>query len=626
MKKFIQETPHLAAGLIAFLLGLLLMVPAYLCISYWEAPRPASVGTWEDFSEAQKKGLVEAIRVYEDQKMFQYSTGSERWVSVPKAGHIMRDYPGVVYPKEQKAKLTIAAAIAFLVVCPFLAMSSKVQQYATPGPQKSAPAVASGSSQQPLQKPTHIQQPPRQEQQMPTQKPPRRPPVEEEPQEEVDITAASRMKVSAFEDKSITFDDIAGYETTKKNMEFIVHCLTHPELLKQTGAKVPSGILLYGPPGTGKTLMARAIAGSAGVGFFSGNASDFVNKWVGVGADNVRALYREARAHAPSVVFIDEIDAVGGQRTGEMNDEHRQTLNALLAEMDGINKETGVLTIAATNSFESLDSALVRAGRFDRKIMIPLPSYEDRLAIIKLYAQRRNMSPDISLEKLAKDTVGLSGSEINTLFNEASLRAVQNNRGIVLAEDVDEALTQMLTNGESLKATNKKDLEIAAYHEAGHTVILKLLAHRSVPKVTIIGSTAGYVGLTRQSEEEERKLMPVQQIRALIVAAYGGRAAEELIFGRDAVTTGARQDIQHASSLIREYLQHGAGSTLLDMEAFSGRQGVLDNAAEAKALSSELYAQAVSFLTEHRGALERVAMALLEKDTLMEDELSQLLL
>ena len=210
--------------------------------------------------------------------------------------------------------------------------------------------------------------------------------------------------------------------------------------------------------------MARAIAGTAGVNFYSANASEFVNTWVGQGAKNVRALYKAAKANAPSIVFIDELDAIGGQRTSGQNQEYRQTLNALLTEIDGMDKDSGVLTIAATNDFENLDTALVRAGRFDRKIIIPLPNVADRLAIIKLYAAKRHMASDISLEKLARETVGMSGSGISTLFNEASIRAVMANRSVIGWEDLDGAMTQMLTNGEAAKAANKEDLKIGRAH------------------------------------------------------------------------------------------------------------------------------------------------------------------
>lgn len=423
-----------------------------------------------------------------------------------------------------------------------------------------------------------------------------------------------------------TFDDIAGYEETKKNLSFIVKCLQKPELLAQVGGKVPSGVLLYGPPGTGKTLLASAMAGTAGVNFYTANASEFVNMWVGVGPKNVRALYAEAKAHAPSIVFIDEIDAIGGKRNDQQGQEYRMTLNALLSEMDGIEKN-GVITIAATNTFEDLDPALIRPGRFDRKVMVPLPNYDDRLAIAKLYAAKRNLAEDVSLENLARDSAGLSGSAIATVFNEASLRAVMADRNIITAADIDGALTQILTNGENSKNKNRKDLEIVAYHEAGHAIIVRKLCGEVVPKVTVMGSTTGMAGVTFISSEEERLMTSMQQIRNKIIAAYGGRAAEEIIFGKENVSTGAQQDIQVASQYIRSYMQFGGtNGSLLDEAAFSGQKGAsARDISEAHELSKELYQEAVMFLTDNKDALERVAQALLERETLFEDDLNELL-
>lgn len=425
---------------------------------------------------------------------------------------------------------------------------------------------------------------------------------------------------------TVTFADIAGYEETKKNLAFVVKCLKNPELLKKVGGKVPSGMLMYGPPGTGKTLLASAIAGTAGVNFYAANASEFVNTFVGVGAKNVRALYAEAKAHAPCIVFIDEIDAIGGKRNELQGQEYRMTLNALLSEMDGIEKN-GVITIAATNTFEELDPALIRPGRFDRKVMVPLPNYDDRLAIAKLYAAKYKMSEDVSLENLARDSAGLSGSAIATLFNEASLRALMSDRGIITAADIDGALTQVLTNGEAAKNKNRKDLEIVAYHEAGHAVLVRKLCGEVVPKVTVMGSTTGMAGATYISSNEERLMTSMQQIRNKIIAAYGGRAAEQLIFGKDNVSTGAMHDLQVASRYIRGYIKlGGTNGSLLDEAVFSGRDGASErDLYEARKLSEMLYQEALQYLSDHRDTLERVAQALLEQETLFEEDLDKLL-
>ena len=521
-------------------------------------------------------------------------------------------------PWALRQKIRIASIGLNLIVAPCMASRTRTEQFLNlrkktvkkPQPQAAAASVKEAPPQKsvepPVQKPVQKQEP-------------------AHPQETTQVQApAPTVTPAQPQGPVITFDDIAGYAETKKNMEFIVKCLRNPELLRQVGAKIPAGILLYGPPGTGKTLMAKAIAGTAGVNFYSANASEFVQVWVGQGALNVRALYQAAKANAPSIVFIDELDAIGGTRTSGQNQEYRQTLNALLTEMDGIGKDSGVLTIAATNAFEDLDPALVRPGRFDRKIMIPLPNVADRLAIIKLYAARRNMAPGISLEKLARETVGMSGSAIATMFNEASIRAVMADRGVIIETDLDGALTQMLTNGEAAKATNPEDLKIAAYHEAGHAVIMRLLAKDPVQKVSIIGSTIGAVGMTFRSDNEDRLLVPVEVIRARIIAAYGGRAAEELVFGKENITVGARQDIKDASAYIREYLDCGAGGALLHEETFAGGR-VSPDINTAKNISKALYEEAVKFLGEHRDSLERVAQALLDKETIMEEELEALL-
>lgn len=432
------------------------------------------------------------------------------------------------------------------------------------------------------------------------------------------------INVQAVKKDVTTFADIAGYAETKKNMEFIVRCLQHPEKLRAVGGKIPNGILLYGPPGTGKTLMAKAIAGTAGVKFYSANASEFVNIWVGQGAQNVRTLYQEAKQNAPSIVFIDEIDAIGGTRTTGQNQEYRQTLNALLTEIDGMNKDSGVLTIAATNAFEDLDPALVRPGRFDRKIAIPLPNYDDRMEIINLYAKKRRLASDISLENMAKQTVGMSGSGIATLFNEASIRAVMAGRSIIFAKDIDEAMTQMLTNGEtSSKAARKEDLRVIAYHEAGHAILARLVAKDPVQKVSIIGNTAGAAGFTIRGGDD-RQLLQIETLRGRAVMCYGGRAAEEIVFGKEHITTGSSQDLKDASKYIRAYLEAGAGSTLLIESSFAG-QRIAPDTKEAKDLALRLYDEALAVLNEHRDALDRVANALIARETLMEHDLEVLL-
>ena len=430
MRNMSRNGPQYAIAIITFALGLVLLVPAYLFLTFVLSK------TIETMPAADISGF--------------------------------------------KQKLFVGSAILTLGVGPIMAVYTRTKQYLAPRQEKLKALhkrVSATAAQAPMTKLADVRK------DAPVQPPADIPVVKSEqvePTVTTQVVDEDSIVFNPVERVSTTFADIAGYEQTKKNMEFIIKCLQRPELLREVGAKIPAGILLYGPPGTGKTLMARAIAGTAGVNFYSANASEFVNMWVGQGAKNVRALYQAAKANAPSIVFIDELDAIGGQRTSGQNQEYRQTLNALLTEIDGMDKDSGVLTIAATNDFENLDTALVRAGRFDRKIIIPLPNVADRLAIIKLYAAKRHMASDISLEKLARETVGMSGSGISTLFNEASIRAVMDNRSVIERQDLDGAMTQMLTNGETAKAANIEDLKIAAYHEAGHAIILRLLAHDAV--------------------------------------------------------------------------------------------------------------------------------------------------
>lgn len=512
---------------------------------------------------------------------------------------------------EHLTMLGIVSGLITFMVVPLMANASRAKVYMDQVRPEKRPAI----SQRPVQRPT---------QEKPAQQPkPSKPEKKDEPKnpsvEQTEVT----IRTTPTGGETTTFDDIAGYKETKKNMAFVVKCLRDPAKLRAVGAKIPRGILLYGPPGTGKTLMAKAIAGTAGVKFYSANATEFVNIWVGQGAQNVRALYQEAKQNAPSIVFIDEIDAIGGTRTAGQNQEYRQTLNALLTEMDGMDKDSGVLTIAATNAFEELDPALIRPGRFDRKIAIPLPNLSDRAAIIRLYASKRHLAPDINLENLARETVGMSGSAIATLFNEASIRAVMNNRTVVTRADMDAAMTQMLTNGEVQKGAKKEELLITAYHEAGHAILSILVAKDPIQKVTIIGNTAGAMGLTVRGGDD-RSILPVEVLRARAIMSYGGRAAEELVFGKENITTGASQDLKDASYYIRAYLDAGAGESLLNAESFVGQKIVRDTS-EAKKLSVELYNEALEFLSQHRDLLDRVAHALLEKETLMSEDLDAII-
>lgn len=611
--------PRLFAGMISILAGMVLFACSAAGIIVYTMPRDADAGTWESFVGNYDAGTVKEIRIYKGESFFQYRTKSGQTLSVPREDHSLQSRSGVKYMDDARKGMLAAAAVSCLLLAPitasFVTVSKPNRKGAVPIQQAKNPAPPREIPQTALKESAASKELPKAPPESPVPPPP-------EPKEDP-LFANIVTKPIAVQETLVTFRDIAGYAETKKNMEFVVKCLQNPDLLHQVGAKIPAGILLYGPPGTGKTLMAKAIAGTAGVRFYSANASEFIRRYVGVGAENVSNLYKEARAHAPSIVFIDEIDAIGGARGGEgENQEYRQTLNALLTEMDGLSKDNGVMTIAATNDFEHLDPALIRPGRFDRKIAVPLPNHDDRLEIVRLYAGKRNMSEQISLETIARDTAGMAGAGIHTVFNEAALHAVMCGRGIILPEDIDSALTQIQTNGVENRGSNEEDRRNSAYHEAGHAVILRLLAGITVPKVSIIGNTSGAAGLTFFTEGEDTQFT-AKYLRNRIVAIYGGRAAEELVFGKDQVTAGAKNDLQVATKWIKEYLQGGLGDSLLDSEVFASMRGC--EAEEAKNLSRGLYRESMEFLSQHREQLDRVAAALLEKDTLLENELNSLL-
>ena len=455
---------------------------------------------------------------------------------------------------------------------------------------------------------------------------------------ETKTCAAVNKKGSAEETKKqntaqkVTFADIAGYETTKTSVRFIVKCLKEQKALNKIGAKLPKGILLYGPPGTGKTYMARAIAGEAGVPFYSASASSFVNTYVGVGAKNVRALYETAKKNAPCVVFIDELDAIGGSRKADnVHSELRSTLNELLVQMDGIDSTNSILTIAATNTPEELDEALVRAGRFDRKIAMPLPDVKEREQILQIHCKEKLLADDVDLHKIAISTPGFSGSALATLANEAALRAVYREKQVVEMSDFDDALFQIIMEGEKKKVENQAEIRMIAYHEAGHTLAIKLLAKEAVPKVTIIGSTSGAGGVTFRAEDN-RVMYSKSQMETQIKISYAGRAAEEIYFGNQSdITTGASADIKQATNLIRNYISaYGMSEDfgMLNMDILVGGrgqgqgQGIVD---EAKRISTRLYSETLNFLRENQEKLVAVAEKLLVKETIFDEELDEIL-
>ncbi len=426
-----------------------------------------------------------------------------------------------------------------------------------------------------------------------------------------------------------TFKDIAGNEEAKEDMEYLVKFLKDPRLYIELGAKLPKGVVFYGPPGTGKTFTARAMAGEAKVPFYSVSGSDFVEMYVGLGAKRVRGLFARARKSAPCIVFIDEIDAVGTRRGSDRNSEKDQTINALLNEMDGFTGSEGVLVIAATNRVESLDPALIRAGRFDKHIAINLPDVQDRMAILQIHSQNKKLSNDVNLEELSKLTIGFSGAGLETLLNESTILAVNDGRTEITKEDIDDAYYKVVMQGSKKKnrmGRTAEDVKLIAWHEAGHALVAKLITENDIPKVTIVPSTSGAGGATfnipkKMGLHSKRELL--NQVKML----YGGRVAEMLLLkDEDSVTTGARQDIRQATVQLKEIVNDFGMNEKFGMIHVSEICGSDSSAVleEVTALSKKLHDETTALLTQNRETLEKIAQALIEKETLTEPELDQL--
>lgn len=434
---------------------------------------------------------------------------------------------------------------------------------------------------------------------------------------------------SAVNQSVVTFNDIAGYETTKKDVQYLIDFLKHPDKYKEIGARMPKGIIFYGPPGTGKTLCAKAISGEAGVPFFYNSGSDFVEMFVGVGAKRVRELFEKAKKSAPCIVFIDEIDAVGKRRGYDHNGEMDQTINALLTELDGFKTNDGVIVVGATNRLDILDDALIRPGRFDRHVAIPLPDLNERRAILNLLAQNLQLSREVNLEKVAKATIGFSGAGLDTLLNESAILAVIDGRNEITPRDIDEAMFKVIMKGDkkSLEGMKEEHIRLVAWHEAGHALIAKLLTQRTVSKVTIVPSTSGAGGATFISPEES-SLYSQEDLIHQIKICYGGRIGEYLLTGKEEFTTnGASQDIQQATRILMSMIKE-FGMTeelgLLSLLEFSGNvEGqILDL---AKRMAKEFYMEALSLLKENQTLLQRIAQRLIEKETIEEAELDELI-
>ena len=455
----------------------------------------------------------------------------------------------------------------------------------------------------------------------------------------------NNSRARRIESSKVRFSDVAGCDEEKAEMEEIVQYLKEPQKFSKYGAKLPKGILLVGHPGTGKTLLAKAVAGEAGVPFFSISGSDFVEMFVGVGAGRVRDMFRKAKQAAPCLIFIDEIDAVGRQRgagLGGGNDEREQTLNQLLVEMDGFEDNSGIIVIAATNREDVLDPALLRAGRFDRTITVNLPDKAGREAIFKVHARGKLIDPKISFENLAKRTVGFSGADIENILNEAAILAVRKNEPMISIEDIDEAIDRRIAGpAKSSKGMNAHERKQVAYHEAGHAIIgLKLKNSDKVQKITIIprGRTGGHVLMT---PEDDRFLLSKSELEARIVGYLGGRSSEEIFF-KD-VSTGASNDIEVATriarSMVTEYgmsalgpiqYERDTGSVFLGRDYTSTQKNFstqvafeIDN--EVRKIIEDAHKQALKIINENKDDVILIAETLLEKETITAEEIDILL-
>lgn len=431
----------------------------------------------------------------------------------------------------------------------------------------------------------------------------------------------------------LTFDDVAGQEEAKEEMLYLVDFLKNPEKYQEQGAKLPKGAILYGPPGTGKTLLARAVAGEAKVPFYSANGSDFMEMYVGVGAKRVRALFEEARKNAPAIIFIDEIDSVGGKRTGNsQNTEQQQTINALLSEMDGFSGSEELIVIAATNRVQDLDRALIRPGRFDKHIAINLPDKKDRLSVLETYARNKKLAEDVNLSEWASLTTGFAGADLEALINEAAIISVINDRDKINYDDFDDAYYKRVMKGHKKK--NQKDrkseeLNVVAWHEAGHALMAKKVEKKEVPKVTILSSTSGAGGVTFVTPSVN-PLPSRTDMENQIKTLYAGRISEYLLLGDNNKTTaGASSDIEEATKIIRAMIiEYGMSDSvgMLNLNLLNDGQPNKDIIlSEAKAISQRLYQEALDFLSENKEILKDIASALLEKETLNEDELDRII-
>lgn len=453
----------------------------------------------------------------------------------------------------------------------------------------------------------------------------------------------NNAKVYMESEIKVTFDDVAGQEEAKESLKEVIDFLNCPAKYTEIGAKLPKGVLLVGPPGTGKTLIAKAVAGEAKVPFFSLSGSSFVEMFVGVGASRVRELFKDAVAKAPCIVFIDEIDAIGKSRDNQMqsNDEREQTLNQLLSEMDGFDSSKGVVLLGATNRPEVLDKALLRPGRFDRRVIVDRPEFKGREAILKVHAKNIILGDDVDLEEIARSTAGAVGADLANVINEAALRAVRRRRKVVLQEDLREAVEVIIAGKEKKDAIlSEKEREIVSYHEVGHALVSAMLKNtKPVHKITIVPRMTGSLGYTMQIEDEEEKFLKTKdEMMNEIKILLGGRSAEEEKF--DLVTSGASNDIERATQLARAMISMYGMSEQFDMMALESVQNryldgravrncsdqtstVLDN--EVLKIIKEAHAESRKILRENRELLDKISAVLIEKENIFGDEFMDLI-
>ena len=455
----------------------------------------------------------------------------------------------------------------------------------------------------------------------------------------------AKIKNTNDEKRKTTFDDVAGADEEKEELAEVVEFLKAPEKYNKLGARIPKGVLLVGPPGTGKTLLARAVAGEAGVPFFSISGSDFVEMFVGVGASRVRDLFDQAKKNSPCIIFIDEIDAVGRQRgagLGGGNDEREQTLNQLLVEMDGFGANEGVILIAATNRPDVLDPALMRPGRFDRQVVVSYPDVNGREAILRVHARKKPLAPDVNLKTIAKTTAGFTGADLENLLNEAALLAARKDKKAITMDEIKEATVKVVVGAEKKsKVISEKEKKITAYHETGHAILFHELPDVGpVHTISIIPTGMGAAGYTMPLPEKDEMFNTKSKMLETIMVSLGGRIAEEIIFGD--VTTGASQDIKQASAIARAMVtQYGMSEKLGminygsdDDEVFIGRdlahtrsygeRVASDIDSEVKRIIDECYAKAKQIILEHEDILHKCSALLIEKEKIGQAEFDRL--